>query len=55
MNREWVAAFPDPASRPARHIFMHDALAGDMQVQCDVFAVASRDWPGGGGRGVRDG
>ena len=38
INREWSAAFPDPASRPARHVF-HYELPGDMLVQCDAFAV----------------
>ena len=43
VNPEWVAAFPDPASRPARHLFLLESLAGGMLIQFDVFAVASRD------------
>ncbi|MDP3173423.1 MAG: RidA family protein [Phenylobacterium sp.] len=42
INREWIVAFPDPESRPARHIFAYE-LPGSMLMQCDVFAVASRD------------
>jgi 2-iminobutanoate/2-iminopropanoate deaminase len=39
MNRHWVAMFPDPASRPARHTQTSHDLAPPMQVQCDVLAV----------------
>lgn len=38
VNAEWVKAFPDPASRPARHTLRNDHLPGNMQVQCDVIA-----------------
>ncbi|WP_420131984.1 RidA family protein [Rhodopseudomonas sp.] len=39
VNREWLAAFPDPQSRPARHTLQNDHLAANMLVQCDAFAV----------------
>ncbi len=38
LNREWVAMFPDPESRPARHT-LPLADGGDTLVQCDVTAV----------------
>lgn len=38
LNREWVAAFPDEASRPARHVLKAD-LDGGVLVQADVIAV----------------
>lgn len=37
VNREWVAMFPDPGSRPARHTLTQQ-LAG-MRVQLDCLAV----------------
>lgn len=39
VNTQWVAAFPDPASRPARHTFQNDHLPANMLVQCDATAV----------------
>jgi 2-iminobutanoate/2-iminopropanoate deaminase len=39
INKEWLAMFPLPESRPARHILVHD-LPGRMQVQVEVVAVA---------------
>ena len=38
INPHWVAAFPDPESRPARHTLIYD-LPGRMLVQCEVVAV----------------
>jgi 2-iminobutanoate/2-iminopropanoate deaminase len=38
LNHEWLAMFPDPASRPARHTLRGD-LEGDKLVECDVTAV----------------
>lgn len=40
VNKQWLAAFPDPASRPARHTFQNDHLPANMLVQCDATAVA---------------
>lgn len=37
VNREWVAMFPDPESRPARHTLTQQ-LAG-MRLQLDCLAV----------------
>ena len=42
VNAEWLAAFPDPASRPARHTLQNDHLPANMLVQCDAVA-----WTGG--------
>jgi 2-iminobutanoate/2-iminopropanoate deaminase len=39
MNRHWVAMFPDPASRPARHTQTSHDLNAPMQIQCDTLAV----------------
>jgi 2-iminobutanoate/2-iminopropanoate deaminase len=38
INAEWVAMFPDPASRPARHTLVYD-LPGRMLVQLEFVAV----------------
>ena len=38
LNKEWLAMFPDEASRPARHTMAAD-LDGGMQVQCSFMAV----------------
>lgn len=40
VNPPWSALFPDPASRPARHIVMHEFPPG-MLIQCEALAVAS--------------
>jgi 2-iminobutanoate/2-iminopropanoate deaminase len=39
VNKQWLDAFPDAASRPARHTFQNDHLPGNMLVQCDAMAV----------------
>lgn len=39
VNAQWLLAFPDPASRPARHTFQNDHLPANMLVQCDATAV----------------
>lgn len=39
VNKQWLTAFPDPASRPARHTFQNDHLPANMLVQCDATAV----------------
>lgn len=38
LNREWVAMFPDPSSRPARHA-VAAALDGGILVQADLIAI----------------
>ncbi len=38
VNTQWLKAFPDPASRPARHTLVNDTLPGNMAVQCDATA-----------------
>lgn len=38
LNREWVAMFPDPASRPARQVMAAQLDEGCL-VQCDIVAV----------------
>lgn len=40
INEEWLAMFPDPASRPARHTLVQDLPPG-MSVQCELMAVLS--------------
>jgi len=39
LNKEWLAMFPDPRSRPARHTFAASDLDAPMLVQCEVIAV----------------
>jgi len=39
VNTQWLVAFPDPSSRPARHTFQNDHLPANMLVQCDATAV----------------
>jgi 2-iminobutanoate/2-iminopropanoate deaminase len=39
VNDHWLAAFPDPASRPARHTLVYDHLPANMLVQCDAIAM----------------
>lgn len=38
VNEEWLRAFPDPASRPARRTLMEAHLPGSMVVQCEATA-----------------
>lgn len=38
LNVEWLKAFPDEASRPARHTLVNDHLPGPMLIQCDATA-----------------
>ena len=38
INAAWVTAFPDPASRPARHTVVSATLPAGMLVQCDAVA-----------------
>jgi 2-iminobutanoate/2-iminopropanoate deaminase len=39
LNRHWIAMFPDPQSRPARHTVTSHDLVAPMQIQCDILAV----------------
>jgi len=41
INKEWLAMFPDPQSRPARHTFVYDEFPENMQIQCDLMAVVA--------------
>jgi len=41
INSEWLKAFPDPASRPARHTLAYEHLPANMKVQCDALAVVA--------------
>ncbi len=41
VNAEWVQAFPDPASCPARHTLVNESLPSNMLVQCDATAYAA--------------
>ncbi|RJG03109.1 RidA family protein [Noviherbaspirillum sedimenti] len=38
INREWLARFPDPDNRPARHTIIKE-LPGGMLAQLDIIAV----------------
>jgi 2-iminobutanoate/2-iminopropanoate deaminase len=39
VNPEWLTAFPDPASRPARHTLINEHLPGHVMLQCEAMAV----------------
>ncbi len=39
VNEHWVRAFPDPASRPARHVIVSETLPASMRMQCDMVVV----------------
>lgn len=41
LNREWLAMFPDPQSRPARHA-MTATLDSGALIHCDLLAVLDR-------------
>jgi enamine deaminase RidA (YjgF/YER057c/UK114 family) len=43
LNREWLAMFPDPHSRPARHTFSYDDIPKGMLVQCEIVAVLPQE------------
>ena len=43
VNEHWLKAFPDPASRPARHTLQNDHLPANMLVQCDALAMVNDD------------
>lgn len=51
VNAEWVAMFPDPHARPARHILNYELPAG-MLIQCEAIALASQAGLGGGAAGA---
>lgn len=38
VNEEWLKAFPNPESRPARHTLVNETLPANMVVQCDATA-----------------
>ena len=40
LNDQWLLAFADAASRPARHTIQNDHLPANMLIQCDALAVA---------------
>ena len=39
LNREWLAMFPDPHSRPTRHTFKDEDQPYGALVSCEVIAV----------------
>lgn len=39
VNAQWVLAFPDADSRPARHVKIDERLPAGQHLQCDVMAV----------------
>lgn len=39
INRQWIEAFPDADSRPARHVVSAPRLPATMLLQCDMVAV----------------
>lgn len=43
INEFWLHQFPDPSSRPARHMLVYDNLPGDILVQCEAIAMVPDD------------
>ncbi len=43
INEEWLAMFPDAASRPARHVTRYDHFGGNIALQLEAFAVTEDD------------
>ena len=41
LNKEWLAMFPDPHSRPARHMFLYQDMPANMLIQCDLTAYVT--------------
>ena len=39
LNQEWLKMFPDEKSRPARHTFTGQEMAGNMLIQAEFWAV----------------
>lgn len=39
INQHWTTHFPDPTSRPARHVIVSDRLPASMRMQCDLVAL----------------
>jgi 2-iminobutanoate/2-iminopropanoate deaminase len=42
VNAEWLACFPDPADRPARHIVVHELQHG-MALQLEFIALLHKE------------
>jgi len=43
INPLWLACFPDPHDRPARHILIYEHLRGGMCVQLEVIAECTSE------------
>jgi len=43
INELWLTHFPDPSSRPARHMLVYGDLPGNMLVQCEAIAMVPND------------
>ena len=43
VNPVWLEAFPDPASRPARHTLINAHLPDPVMLQCEAMAVIDHD------------
>jgi 2-iminobutanoate/2-iminopropanoate deaminase len=43
LNREWLAMFPDPHSRPTRHTFKDEDQPYGALVSCEVIAVLASE------------
>lgn len=41
VNAHWTRLFPDPESRPARHVIVSDRLPPGMHLQCDMTAIVT--------------
>lgn len=39
LNSHWLRHFPDPHSRPVRHVLVNPYLPGTMLIQCEMTAL----------------
>jgi len=42
VNPGWLRLFPDPGSRPARHVLIYD-LPGQTAIQCEALALCAEE------------
>lgn len=47
INSLWIDAFPDAASRPARHTMRNEHMPANLLVQCDAMAIVGEEGSGG--------
>lgn len=43
INELWLTHFPDPSSRPARHMLVYEDFPGNILIQCEAMAIVPED------------